>query len=136
MKRIMNKIREKEGFTLAELLIVVAIIAVLVAIAIPVFTTQLEKAREATDLANVRSAYAEVTSAYLGDNQAHSANVTMKSDLSNCQTTSGDVAGVAVSDILKGSNPCVVEIDASGSVKIAGKVATTGFMTAPVSPTP
>ena len=48
----------KKGFTLAELLIVVAIIAVLVAIAIPVFTTQLEKSREATDMANVRSAYA------------------------------------------------------------------------------
>ncbi|MBQ7692262.1 MAG: prepilin-type N-terminal cleavage/methylation domain-containing protein [Oscillospiraceae bacterium] len=51
--------KNNKGFTLAELLIVVAIIAVLVAIAIPVFTTQLEKSREATDLANVRSAYAE-----------------------------------------------------------------------------
>lgn len=56
-------IREKlkgEGFTLAELLIVVAIIAVLVAISIPVFTSQLEKSRESTDLANVRAAYAEI----------------------------------------------------------------------------
>lgn len=49
----------KKGFTLAELLIVVAIIAVLVAISIPVFGAQLEKSREATDLANIRSAYAE-----------------------------------------------------------------------------
>lgn len=49
--------REKNGFTLAELLIVVAIIAVLVAISIPIFTSQLEKAREAVDLSNVRSAY-------------------------------------------------------------------------------
>ena len=52
--------KNNKGFTLAELLIVVAIIAVLVAIAIPVFTTQLEKSREATDVANVRSAYAVV----------------------------------------------------------------------------
>ena len=52
-------------FTLAELLIVVAIIAVLVAIAIPVFTTQLEKSREAVDLSNVRAAYAEVMAAAL-----------------------------------------------------------------------
>ena len=52
--------KNNKGFTLAELLIVVAIIAVLVAIAIPVFTSQLEKAREATDAANIRSAYAEV----------------------------------------------------------------------------
>lgn len=56
----MNKMNKK-GFTLAELLIVVAIIGVLVAISIPVFTTQLEKSREATDLANIRSAYAEMT---------------------------------------------------------------------------
>ncbi|MBR2547700.1 MAG: prepilin-type N-terminal cleavage/methylation domain-containing protein [Eubacterium sp.] len=53
----------KKGFTLAELLIVVAIIAVLVVIAIPIFTKQLERSREATDLANVRSAYAEVMTA-------------------------------------------------------------------------
>ena len=33
--------------------------AVLTAIAIPVFTAQLEKSREATDLANLRSTYAE-----------------------------------------------------------------------------
>ena len=52
--------KNNKGFTLAELLIVVAIIAVLVAIAIPVFTTQLEKSRESTDQANVRSAYAQV----------------------------------------------------------------------------
>ena len=56
MKKNNNK-----GFTLAELLIVVAIIAVLVAIAIPIFTSQLEKAREAVDLANMRDAYAVVT---------------------------------------------------------------------------
>ncbi|MDD5805181.1 MAG: prepilin-type N-terminal cleavage/methylation domain-containing protein, partial [Clostridia bacterium] len=51
----------KKGFTLAELLIVVAIIAVLVAISIPIFTSQLEKSREATDAANLRAAYAEAS---------------------------------------------------------------------------
>lgn len=53
------KKNNKKGFTLAELLIVVAIIAVLVAVAIPVFTSQLEKSREGVDLANLRSAYGE-----------------------------------------------------------------------------
>ena len=51
--------QSERGFTLAELLIVVAIIGVLTAVAIPVFTSQLEKSREATDLANVRSAFAD-----------------------------------------------------------------------------
>ena len=60
--------KSKKGFTLAELLIVVAIIAVLVAIAIPIFVNQLEKSREATDAANIRSAYAVVQSSALLQN--------------------------------------------------------------------
>lgn len=63
--RIMG--RKDKGFTLAELLIVVAIIGVLVAIAIPIFTGQLEKSREAVDAANIRSQYAEVISDALLD---------------------------------------------------------------------
>ena len=49
-----------KGFTLAEVLIVVTIIAVLVAISIPVFTSQLHKARVAADWANVRAYYAQL----------------------------------------------------------------------------
>lgn len=56
----MCKHKSKNGFTLAELLIVVAIIAVLVAISIPVFTAQLKKARLAVDHTAVRDAYAIV----------------------------------------------------------------------------
>ena len=66
-----NKMKKgQKGFTLAELLIVVAIIAVLVAISIPIFTSQLEKSRESTDLANVRAAYAEVMAAAICGDQA------------------------------------------------------------------
>ncbi|MGI6072820.1 MAG: pilin [Lachnospiraceae bacterium] len=50
------KIRRNKGFTLMELLIVVAIICVLVAIAIPVYNGLLEKARVAADAAILRSA--------------------------------------------------------------------------------
>ena len=63
----MRSHRMKKGFTLAELLIVVAIIAVLVAIAIPVFTKQLERSRESVDFANMRSAYTEVMVAAISD---------------------------------------------------------------------
>ena len=63
----MNNSRKKKGFTLAELLIVVAIIGVLVAISIPIFTSQLAKARLATNQANARAAYAAVEAQYLQD---------------------------------------------------------------------
>lgn len=41
------------------------IIGVLVAVSIPIFTAQLEKSREATDIANLRAAKAEAVAAYL-----------------------------------------------------------------------
>ena len=60
------KKNNKKGFTLAELLIVVAIIAVLTAIAIPVFSGSLVKSKEAADMANVRACYADQVTRMLG----------------------------------------------------------------------
>ena len=56
---MLKKLNNKKGFTLMEMLIVVAIIAVLVAIAIPVFNGALTKSKEAADVANIRAAYAD-----------------------------------------------------------------------------
>ena len=60
----MNRLSRK-GFTLAELLIVVAIIGILVSISIPVFTNQLERSRDAASIANIRSAYAQAMAEYI-----------------------------------------------------------------------
>ena len=129
----MLKKMNKKGFTLAELLIVVAIIAVLVAISIPIFSAQLEKAKEATDMANIRSAYAEVVAAYLGDSQKHEASVDLKSHKNDyVSDENAEIAGVKYEDILSGSdtnnyakNPCVVKVAADGTVTINDKPATT-----------
>lgn len=67
LKNVMKKKLNKKGFTLAELLVVVAILAILVAVSIPIFTSQISKAREATDLANIRAAKAAAASKYLGE---------------------------------------------------------------------
>ena len=64
--------KKKKGFTLAELLVVVAIIGVLVAVSIPIFSKQLEKSRIATDQANVRSAKAAAAAEYMSNGESGS----------------------------------------------------------------
>lgn len=49
---------EKKGFTLIEMLIVIAIIAVLVAVVVPTIVSATQKAQAATDAANLRSVHA------------------------------------------------------------------------------
>ena len=122
--------KNRKGFTLAELLIVVAIIAVLVAIAIPVFTAQLEKSREATDLANIRAAYAEVMAAALEDPDTdHSATVTKKQTQEDWQTTDPEVAGAVLPDETAGSGDVTISYTASdGKVKIGDTEFTTSFL--------
>lgn len=55
----------KKGFTLAELLIVIAIIAILIAIAIPAFSASLRSAKLAVDHSNIRAMYAVLRTAEL-----------------------------------------------------------------------
>ena len=66
----MKKLTNKKGFTLIEMLVVIAIIAVLVAIIIPVVSSATVKAAAATDAANLRSFKAEITTAYLSGDTA------------------------------------------------------------------
>ena len=68
---MIKKKSNKKGFTIMEMLIVVAIIAVLAAIAIPTFSSALTKSKESADVANIRAAYAEIQVAYLTDGTAY-----------------------------------------------------------------
>ena len=133
----MFKKLNKKGFTLAELLIVVAIIGVLVAISIPIFTAQLEKAREATDMANIRSAYAVVQAAALTDDTATeiqknnvagvvsftkdgsgdiTATVTLKQTQNDWQSTAPQIPGMAAGAQPKGSGEAYVTFTKSTNV--------------------
>lgn len=64
----MQKRKKFKGFTLAELLIVVALVSILTAISIPIFNGKKEKAYICVDLANARSAKAAAIAEYLTTN--------------------------------------------------------------------
>lgn len=64
-EKLLKKIKKQNGFTLVEMLIVVAIIAILVVVSFPIVNSSLEKSRVAADAANERSAKALASIKYL-----------------------------------------------------------------------
>ena len=107
MKGLIKKVREnKKGFTLAELLVVVAIVGILVAISIPVFTAQLSKARKATNQANLRAAN------YLTEKSDATDDVTYNYDM-----TTGGVKVVGENNVTQVASAEVTIDSAASNVK-------------------
>ena len=122
--------RGDKGFTLMEMLIVVAIIAVLIAIAIPVFTDQLERSREATDAANIRSAYAEVAAEALTDpEKVQPTTVTKVQQIDGWENTAlEDIAGIAIGSIESAGETTIDYDPETGEITIDDQVAQTSFI--------
>ncbi len=142
MMNKMRKMKNKKGFTLMEMLIVVAIIAILIAIAIPTFASSLNKARVATDEANIRSGYATVmatvmtSDSYSAEGTAETKTYSLNKDGSVTEGASGtytcqgntngevDVAGQTITGgWSKGATVSYEYVGATGKVQI--KVGTT-----------
>lgn len=136
-----------KGFTLMEMLIVIAIIAVLIAIAIPVMNAQLESARDATTLANLRSAYAQASIKVLDPNQ-DVANVDAPStdsttgtttvvvhgvDIESTDTTYGSTSDEASLPFVFAENGKIKAPDGNGKVKVTFTFPKTGDVTAAVA---
>lgn len=81
----------KKGFTLIEMLVVIAIIAILVAIVIPTVSNATTKAKEATDVANIRSYVAEYQVATVsGDSAAKTAAANKLTNFGTAEKKSSD----------------------------------------------
>ena len=114
LKKIFKK---EEGFTLAELLIVVAIIAVLVAVSIPIFTGQLKKSRLATNQANARAAKAAAVTQYLSDENS-SITGGVYDATTGVLATTGSVTGTKVT---MNSEPTQWKVDSAGCADLTTK---------------
>ena len=90
----------------------------LVAISIPIFTSQLEKSRQATDAANIRAAYAEATTKAIdtGEDATVETGATMKSASWDKLTEGDTIGGVAFSSITKTKGKTIkVTVDSDGT---------------------
>ena len=85
----MKKGLNKKGFTLIEMLVVIAIIAVLVAIIIPVVVSSTDKAEAAADAANLRSVLGEANSLLMMKDPTGSILQTAEFDTGECKTFPG-----------------------------------------------
>ena len=85
----MKKRLNKKGFTLIEMLVVIAIIAVLVAIIIPVVVSSTDKAEAAADAANLRSVLGQANSLLMMKDPTGSILQTAEFDTGECKTFPG-----------------------------------------------
>ena len=102
-----------------------SLLGVLVAISIPIFTSQLEKSREATDVSNVRSAVAQVTANYLANGSTSGATVTAKQKVATWEM--GSDKAVVMQQINGVETPTNIPAKASGgtysiSISNSGKI--------------
>ena len=119
MMKLMNKKLTKKGFTLAELLIVVAILAILVAVSIPIFTSKLHDAKDSTDLANIRAAKAAAVAEYMSVDEPKG-DAVFWYDAKN-GTVQQKTTTLTATTIKPGYNQCTKAADLGLSADASGK---------------
>ena len=108
--------RDEEGFTLIELMVVVLIIAILIAIAIPTFLGARERSQDRQAQSNIRNAFAAEKVVYT-DNQSFTTNAATLSAVEPALTYAAD------GTIPSTASPktVYVHVDASGVLTIGAR---------------
>ena len=86
-KKPVNKATANKGLSLVELIIVIAIMAVLIVVITPAYTKYIHKSKVATDWANLRTYYDEIQLDFLSTGQYNPAVPTNVNDLNYFKRT-------------------------------------------------
>ena len=138
----MNKLQERKnnkGFSLVELIIVIAIMAVLVAILAPAFMRYVEESRQKADISAVDSVVQSVKAAYTNSEftlpSSTTAEIVMKNGANPVVTLSDATQKTNLENALKNSDVDKAQFKSTkwGEVKLEFKEATTGALSLKIS---
>lgn len=119
MKKFKERMAERAGFTLVELIVVIAILGILTAVAVPAYTGYVEKAHEASDTQLLSAANTAFAAACV-ENGITNTDVT-KADLN---VSNKKITGITVETLAAGVTATANDIQDSFAVYFTGNTDT------------